>query len=102
MRPTPLPTVPVSELPPSFSLDAERARLAHCRASDRIRLEALLGRIASRLAAAKPADRLLSEFRQQLDASSSWVEARLQSIPTIDYPLELPVVAARERLLDAI
>ena len=28
MRPTPLPTVPVSELPPSFSLDAERARLS--------------------------------------------------------------------------
>ncbi len=50
----------------------------------------------------KPYDRGLQRLRADIAASARRREARLATKPTPDYPPELPVSTARERLLEAI
>ncbi len=50
----------------------------------------------------KPYDRGVKRLRADIDGSARRRDARLAALPTPDYPAELPVSAARERLLEAI
>lgn len=71
-------------------------------ACDQRALERDLERARSRAVRNQPNDRLLARIEQQLQRSCAAVQRRRSLVPAISYPDDLPVTAARERLLEAL
>ncbi len=88
-------------LPPV--LQQMHARLAQALGADRARLTRQFMQLADLLRRGKPHDRLQGALGAAMDESIARVERRRLLLPTaIDYPPELPVSAARERILQAL
>jgi len=80
------------------ALSALEPRIAQCMERDRYRLRKTLNNARRRLMEGKPADRMLGQLAEQVDASTALVEARRQKLPQVDWPEGLPVVARRDEI----
>jgi len=78
-------------------------RLAQTMSADRARLLRQFGQLADLMRRGKPHDRLQAAVGAAIEASLARVARRRALLPpAIDYPPELPVSGARERILAAI
>ena len=78
-------------------------RLAQVLGSDRMRLARQFAQLAELVRRGKAHDRLQAALTAAIDESLARVERRRTLLPqAIDYPAELPVSAARERILEAL
>ena len=75
----------------SYSQNTYPEKLELCASKDRFRLSKSIAKIESRVKAGKPADIEVNKLQIALDESLSWVQKRLDSIPEISFPAELPV-----------
>jgi ATP-dependent helicase HrpA len=82
--------------------DALDDAIATAAAPERSVLRKRLKGLKRRARDGKPYDRGLQRLQADIDASARRREARSTERPTPDYPAELPVSVARERLLEAI
>ncbi|WP_323846776.1 ATP-dependent RNA helicase HrpA [Microbulbifer magnicolonia] len=80
------------------SLSALESQIAQCMGRDRDRLRKTLDSARRRLKEGKPADRMLAQLGEQLEASRALVEARRQKLPAVTWPEGLPVVARRAEI----
>ncbi|GAA5524068.1 hypothetical protein Maes01_00621 [Microbulbifer aestuariivivens] len=77
-------------------------RLAHCMGRDRQRLRKGLDNARRRLQSGKPAERILAQLQQDLQASEALARARREKLPQIRWPEALPVVSRREEIAELI
>ncbi len=84
------------------SIDGLRGRLGKLPLRDVAQVEGWLTRAARRLADGQPADRLLARVSEALDTAERVMAARADSFPALEYPPELPVSGARERIAAAL
>ncbi len=77
------------------------ARLDHCRSSDRPALARRIAQLEQRLSRRQPADRMLAQITEQLEASCRQVALRRAQLGPIRYPA-LPVSERREEIMAAI
>lgn len=69
---------------------------------DRHRLKSLLRSIQQRRKQGKPADQLEQKLQKQFDHSVAQVQLRLEALPEIQYPAELPVAQRADEIIAAI
>ena len=79
-----------------------KARIANVSRDDRADLRALLGAIEKRERSGRPASRLVEKLDARLEEAEARAEKRRSTRFRLDYPEELPVTQARERILDAL
>ncbi|MCG3168958.1 MAG: hypothetical protein CALGDGBN_00468 [Pseudomonadales bacterium] len=85
------------------ALQELHARLGETLGADRPHLARQFAQLADLLRRGKPHDRLLTGLGAAIDESLARVERRRALLPAnIEYPAELPVAAARERILEAL
>ena len=77
-------------------------RIGECMLRDRRHLRNRLERATHLLRTGKPADRLLVQIGEDVDASIDRRQRRANSIPAIHYPPELPVAEKRQEIAKAI
>jgi len=86
----------------SNEINQWREQLAECLGSDRYRLNQQLNKIAQRAQQGKPFDRDLKQFAEKVEQSRQQVISRRKSIPTIEYPEDLPIAECRDDISSAI
>ena len=79
-----------------------RKKIVECLTSDRYRLNQQLNKIAQRAQQGKPFDQDLKQFTEKLKRSRQQVVSRQKSIPSIEYPDDLPIAERRDDISDAI
>jgi len=79
-----------------------KARIANVARDDRADLRALLGAIERREKSGRPASRLVEKLDARLEEAEARAEKRRATRVRLEYPDELPVSHARERILDAL
>src|SRR5690606_27519007 len=79
-----------------------KARIANVSRDDRADLRALLGAIEKREKGGRPASRLVEKLDARLEEAEARAETRRSTRVVLDYPPELPISQARERILDAL
>ncbi|MFC6634798.1 ATP-dependent RNA helicase HrpA [Microbulbifer taiwanensis] len=84
------------------SVSALEQQITRCMGGDRYRLRKTLNNLRRRLKEGKPADRMLGQLVEQVDASQALAEARRQKLPQVHWPEGLPVVARREEIAELI
>ncbi|MCB9845662.1 MAG: ATP-dependent RNA helicase HrpA [Phycisphaeraceae bacterium] len=84
---------------PLFELGGEIQR---CYGADRARLRHRLRMLRARLREGKPIERGLEELRLAVMESTERRERRVAQAPEVTYPQDLPVVARREEIREAI
>ena len=84
------------------ALEALAARFEHALVGDRVALAQQANRLRVRARRNQPIDRGLARLAERLEASVARREARRQAVPVPSYPLDLPVVAAKDELQRAI
>jgi ATP-dependent helicase HrpA len=77
-------------------------RLAQCLLVDRYPLRRKLQQVAEAIRAGKPADRLLAEATNRIDASMQRYAARLAALPKPEFVQDLPVTARKDEIAAAI
>jgi len=77
--------------------DLEQTRLC-----DRPRLQRQLHQLERRLKSGKPVDKALPELEKAIARSTADYSTRLASLPTPDYPPELPISQHRDAILEAL
>ncbi len=78
------------------------ARLDGILRADEPAVRELLERAKRRLGRGQPADRLLDQARQRLDAATRKAEAFRSTLPATRYSSDLPIHAERDRIVEAI
>ena len=86
----------------STQLDALEALLPLCMGADRQRLGKTLGNARRRLREGKPADRMLVQLGEQIEASRVLAAERREKLPQVTWPEALPVVARRDEIAELI
>jgi len=84
------------------SLNAYHDEISGAMLADQHGLRRLLKSMQRAERQGRPFDRNLGKFQQQLNASRKRCEQRRKSVPQISWPDELPVVARRTEIADAI
>ena len=79
-----------------------RKKIVECLTSDRYRLNQQLNKIAQRAQQGKPFDQDLKQFTEKLERSHQQVVSRQKSIPSIEYPDDLPIAERRDDISNAI
>jgi ATP-dependent helicase HrpA len=79
-----------------------QASIADCLNADHFRLNQQLSKIEQRASQDKPFDKELKQFRQTMERSQQKCSVRRDSVPTIEYPEELPISARRDDIREAI
>ncbi|MDX2465168.1 MAG: ATP-dependent RNA helicase HrpA [Porticoccus sp.] len=87
---------------PQNEINLWRNKIAECLSADRYRLNQQLNNIGRRIKGGKPFDRDLKQFVEGLEHSCQQVISRRQSVPTIEYPEELPIAERRNDISEAI
>ncbi|MDG1897393.1 MAG: ATP-dependent RNA helicase HrpA [Fuerstiella sp.] len=91
-----------SEDGPRFDRKHTEQQISLAMQADRFFMRRTLRSIENASAAGKPFDRNLKKLTEQLTRSVQQRAARAASVPTIQWPEELPVVARREEIATAI
>jgi len=84
------------------SLSAYHDQIREAMLGDQYGLSRLLKSMQRAERQQRPFDRNLQRFQEQLKASCDRRQRRLRSVPTITWPADLPVVARRTEIADAI
>lgn len=84
------------------SLNQYRSSVRHAMEADQYRLNRLLRSMQRAERQGKPFDRNLKKFERTLQTSVELREQRARSVPRITWPEDLPVVARRQDIADAI
>lgn len=79
-----------------------RKKIVECLTADRYRLNQQLNKIAQRVQQGKPFDQDLKQFTEKLERSRQQVISRQKSIPSIEYPDDLPIAERRDDISNAI
>ena len=79
-----------------------QASIADCLNADHFRLNQQLSKIEQRASQDKPFDKELKQFHQAMERSQQKCRVRRDSVPTIEYPEELPISARRDDIREAI
>ncbi|APZ92002.1 ATP-dependent RNA helicase HrpA [Fuerstiella marisgermanici] len=85
-----------------FDAKALQTQISTAMRADQFSLRRLLRSITNAKNAGKPFDRNLKRLNDQLQRSTQRFAARSASVPKIDWPEDLPVVARRDEIADAI
>ena len=97
--------IPLDPLPdhPDQALTALRRALDACMAADRVPFQRRISGLKRRLQRGEPVDRGVPRLRDAMQRSAALRARRQASVPPeLAYPEELPLVARREELLEAI
>ncbi|WP_308368420.1 MULTISPECIES: ATP-dependent RNA helicase HrpA [unclassified Microbulbifer] len=83
-------------------VDPLAEQIPQCMGRDRQHLRKTLDAARRRLKEGKPADRMLAQLEEQLQASRALAEERRRKLPEARWPEDLPVVARRAEIAELI
>lgn len=82
----------------SPNIDKLRKQIDQCLLADRYRLRSQLQNLARKLQQGHPVDAALADVERRIQQSTARVEARRASLPTPDFPAELPISVRLEEI----